>query len=84
MCAGVAASTHVSRLVLAGRSTAVAGYVAHSLAPLLLVRLLAIAPAVSPREDVFDAFVGFELAGLGRPVRSECASVHVLELAGFA
>lgn len=42
------------------------------------------APAVAAGEDVFDAFVGGELAGLGGPGGGERAAVHVLEFANFA
>ena len=42
------------------------------------------APAVSAGEDVLDAFIGGQLAGLGGPGCRERAAVHVLELADFA
>jgi hypothetical protein len=75
---------HMPRLAATSRPAAVARRVAHRLPALLLVRLLAVAPAVAAREDVLDALVGFELAGLRGPVGCERAAVHVLELACFA
>ena len=72
------------RLAAACGPTAVARTIAYGLAPLLYVRLLAVTPAVPTCEDVFDAFVCFELAGLGGPVCGEGAAVHVLEFTGFS
>jgi hypothetical protein len=60
-----AAHAQVPQLVLTGRPTAIPRYVPHGwLIPLMRVWLLAVAPAISTREDVFDALVGFELARL--------------------
>lgn len=42
------------------------------------------APAVAAGEDVFDALVGGELAGLGGPGGGQRAPVHVLQFADFA
>lgn len=80
-----AAAAHVTVLALTHRAAAIACCESQGLSSWLLgVWFLAVAPSVSASEYVFDAFVCLELARLCGPVCGEGASVHVLELAGFA